>query len=381
MSEQDWSVPETEVLTSIRTLLDEGRDAVVATVVDVEGSAYRRPGAKMLVEEGGEGLGHITAGCLEDEVFELTADVLAAGEPRIETYDLMEDDDDVWGLGVGCNGIIDILLEPLDESYRPAVEAFEAGERVGAITVLAGDAPMGAKAYFRNGSLEVHSEGFPDWLADAVAGPAEQLVADGASDSIDVETADGRAEVFVDGIEPTPDLLVFGSGHDVGPLVELGRKNDFRVTVVGFRGAADLEERFPHADEVIATSPAKVADAIETDPSTYAVVMTHNFIDDRLTVEALLDAGVPYVGLMGPHERFEEMLEEFEAEGRTFDAGELEAVYTPIGLDLGGATPYGIATSIVGEVLAVHNGREPKHLREREGTIHERVEVPEPSTD
>src|SRR6056297_1949731 len=129
MSEQDWSVPETEVLTSIRTLLDEGREAVVATVVDVEGSAYRRPGAKMLVEEGGEGLGHITAGCLEDEVFELTAEVLAAGEPRIETYDLMNDDEDVWGLGVGCNGIIEILLEPLDESYRPAVEAFEAGER------------------------------------------------------------------------------------------------------------------------------------------------------------------------------------------------------------------------------------------------------------
>ena len=381
MSEQDWSVPETEVLTSIRTLLDGGRDAVVATVVDVEGSAYRRPGAKMLVEEDGEGLGHITAGCLEDEVFELTAEVLAAGEPRIETYDLMEDDDDVWGLGVGCNGIIDILLEPLDESYRPAVEAFEAGERVGVITVLGGDAPMGAKAYFRDGSVETESEGFPDWLAGAIADPAEQLVADGASDAIEVETADGSAEVFVDGIEPTPDLLVFGSGHDVGPLVELGRKNDFRVTVVGFRGAADLEERFPHADEVIATSPAGVADAIETDPSTYAVVMTHNFIDDRLTVEALIDAGVPYVGLMGPHERFEEMLEEFEAEGREFDSKELEAVYTPIGLDLGGATPYGIATSIVGEVLAVHHGREPKHLREREGTIHERVEVPEPTTD
>lgn len=388
MSEQEWSVPETEVLTSIRTLLDEGRDAVVATVVAVEGSAYRRPGAKMLVEEGGEGLGHITAGCLEDEVFELTADVLAAGEPRIETYDLMEDDDDVWGLGVGCNGIIDILLEPLDESYRPAVEAFEAGERVGMVTVLSGDAPTGAKAYYRpgdgdgrDGSVEVESDEFPDWLAEAVAEPAAQLTADGASDSIEVE-ADGRsAEVFVDGIEPTPDLLVFGSGHDVSPLVELAKMNDFRVTVVGFRGAADLEERFPHADEVVATSPAQVGEAIETDPSTYAVVMTHNFIDDRLTVEALIDAGVPYVGLMGPHERFEEMLEEFEAEGRSVAQDELERVYTPIGLDLGGATPYGIATSIVGEVLAVHNDRDPKHLREREGTIHERVEVPEPSTD
>ena len=381
MSEQDWSVPETEVLTSIRTLLDEDRDAVVATVVSVEGSAYRRPGAKMLVEEGGEGLGHITAGCLEDEVFELTAEVLDAGEPRIETYDLMEDDDDIWGMGVGCNGIIDILLEPLDEGYRPAVQAFEAGERVGLITVLSGDAPMGAKAYYRGGTLTAESDDFPGWLAEAVEEPAAKLTDDGVSDSITVETDEGTAEVFVDGIEPTPDLLVFGSGHDVAPLVELGRMNDFRVTVVGYRGAADLEERFPHADAVVATSPAKVGDVIEVDPSTYAVVVTHNFIDDRLTVEALIDAEVPYVGLMGPHERFEEMLEEFEAEGRTFTPEQLERVYTPVGLDLGGATPYGIATSIVGEVLAVHNGREPKHLKEREGTIHERVEVPEPSTD
>jgi len=374
-------VPETEVLNSIRTLLDEGRDAVVATVVKVEGSAYRRPGAKMLVEEGGEGLGHITAGCLEDEVHKLTAEVLTEDAPRIETYDLMEDDDDIWGMGVGCNGIIDILLEPLDESYRPAIDAFEAGERVGLITVLSGDAPMGAKAYARGEGVEPASDDFPDWLADAVAEPAARLADDGASDSITIEAEQGTAEVFVDGIEPTPDLLVFGSGHDVSPLVELGRLNDFRVTVVGFRGAAALEERFPHADEVVATSPAKVGDAIEVDPSTYAVVMTHNFIDDRLTVEALLDAGVPYVGVMGPHERFSEMLEEFEAEGRSFSGEQLDRVYTPIGLDLGGATPYGIATSIVGEVLAVHNGREPKHLREREGTIHERVEVPEPSTD
>ena len=381
MSEQDWSVPETEVLTSIRTLLDGDRDAVVATVVDVEGSAYRRPGAKMLVEEGGEGLGHITAGCLEDEVFELTAEVLAAGEPRIETYDLMNDDEDVWGLGVGCNGIIDILLEPLDEGYRPAVDAFESGERAAMVTVLSGDAPLGAKAYYRDGAIEAESDDFPDWLLAAVEDAAERLAADGTSDSIAIETADGSAEVFVDGIEPTPDLYVFGGGHDVAPLVELGKMNDFRVTVVGYRGAADLRERFPHADAVVATSPGKVGDAIEVDPSTYSVVMTHNFIDDRLTVEALVDAGVPYIGLMGPHERFEEMLEEFEAEGRTFDEEALEAVYTPIGLDLGGATPYGIATSIVGEVLAVHNDREPKHLREREGTIHERVEVPDAAMD
>lgn len=377
MTEGDWSIPETDVLASIRDLLDAGRSAVIATVIDVEGSAYRRPGAKMLVEEGGEGLGHITAGCLEDEVFALAADITEAGEPRIETYDLMEDEDDVWGLGVGCNGIIDILLEPLDEGYRPAIEAFEAGHAIGVITAVSGDAPLGAKAYYRNDEVTV-GEGFPEWLADAVAEPAATLVADGGADTVRVETPEGSAEVFIDGIRPAPELVVFGSGHDVGPVVELGKKTDFRVTVVGFRGGVNLEARFPAADAVTATSPTNAGGVIERPDDTYAVVMTHNFIDDRLAMESLIDTNIPYIGLMGPRERFEEMLEEFEAEGRVFAKEDLNPVYTPIGLDLGGGSPYQIATSIVGEVMAVANDREPKHLKDREGPIHDRTTIDTP---
>lgn len=380
MTEGDWSVPETDVLASIRELLDGGRSAVVATVVGVEGSAYRRPGAKMIVEEGGDGLGHITAGCLEDEVFELATEITEAGEPRIETYDLMEDEDDVWGLGVGCNGIIDILLEPLTEAYRPAVEAFDAGEPIGVITALSGDAPLGAKAYYRNGTVEVGAD-FPDWLAEAVTDPAAQLVRDGGADTVHIETTAGAADVFIDGIRPAPNLVIFGSGHDIGPVVELGKKNDYRVTVVAYRGGVDLEDRFPEADTVTSTTPTQAGDVVEFDGDTYAVVMTHNFIDDRLTIEELVSTPAPYIGLMGPRERFDEMLEEFEAEGRTFTDDELAAVYTPIGLDLGGGSPYQIATSIISEILAVANDRDPKHLKEREGPIHDRttVETPEVS--
>jgi xanthine dehydrogenase accessory factor len=169
--------------------------------------------------------------------------------------------------------------------------------------------------------------------------------------------------------------VLFGSGHDVAPVVELAKRNGSQVTVVGYRGAADLEASFPRADETVAASAPQVADAVDLGTASYCVVMTHNFIDDRLTVEALIDAGVPYIGLMGPRERFEEMLEEFEAEGRTFTEAELETVYTPIGLDVGGGSPYQIATSIVAEVLAVANDREPRHLREREDHIHDRVSV------
>jgi xanthine dehydrogenase accessory factor len=378
MTEQHWSVPETEVVQRIRDRLDAGGTAVLATVVGVEGNAYRRPGAKMLLDADGAGVGSITAGCLEEEVAAVADRVRESGRPEVVTYDLMEDDEDVWGLGVGCNGVIDVLLEPLTESYRPAVEAFAAGRDVAVLTVLdgTGDLERGDRAYFRpdDRSLETpDGEDADAWPTGVVADPAAELAERGRSDVVEVDTDDGRLAVFVDGMAAPPDLVVFGTGHDVGPVTELAARSDFRVTVVGFRGGVDLDDRFPDADRTLTTSPGRVGEDLALDDRTCAVVMTHNFVDDRLTVETLLDSPVPYVGLMGPRERFEEMLDDFESEGRTFDESELSSLYTPVGLDLGGGTPYQIAHSIVAEALAVHNGRTPQHLKTREGPIHERV--------
>jgi len=377
MTGSNWSVPETEVVQRIRDRLDADGTDVLATVVDIEGNAYRRPGAKMLLDAGGSGVGSITAGCLEDELIRVADEVRATDEPRLVTYDLMEgDEEDVWGLGVGCNGVIEVLLEPLSETYRPAVEAVFGGRDVAVVTVLDDDGPLseGDRAYYdpASGSLSVPSGARDAWPVGALAGAAGELAERGRADVVRVD--DGPT-LFVDGLASPPELVVFGTGHDVGPVTELATKNDFRVTVVGFRGAVDLAERFPDANRTLTTSPAAVADDLTLDDDTYAVVMTHNFVDDRLTVEALLDSPVPYVGLMGPRERFERMLEEFEAEGRTFTDADLAPLYTPVGLDLGGGSPYQIAQSIVSEALAVSNGRTPRHLQTREGPIHDRINV------
>ncbi|MFB6310312.1 MAG: XdhC family protein [Salinirussus sp.] len=370
----DWSAPESDVLATIRDVLESGDRAVLATIVDVEGSAYRRPGAKMIVREEGGGIGHITAGCLEDEVERLSTEILETGEARIETYDLRpEAEDDVWGLGVGCNGIIDVLLEPLDESYREAIDRYDAGKDVGVLTVLDGDdEAIGARAFYDpvTDSFDP-DQAFPTGILDRLGEVTAELTEAGNADTYDVD----NFSVFVDGIAAPDDLVVVGSGPDAGPIAELGSNVGFRVTVAGFRGASATEERFPDADEVVATSPARLRDSVDFDADTYVVVATHNYVDDRIAIDELLQTDAPYVGLMGPRERFEEMLEDFEAEGRTFSEAELEALYTPVGLDLGSGSPYGIATSIVSEVLAVSNGRDPKHLKDREGRIHDRVEL------
>lgn len=376
MSEDDWSVPESSVLAATRDLLNSDRRGILATVVDVEGSAYRRPGAKMLIPRDGKGVGSITAGCLEDEVLRLAEEVLKEGHPRIETFDLMGDDD-MWGLGVGCNGIIDLLLEPVDEAYAPLLDAYEQNRATAALTVLESGAPdvsTWERAYcYADGSTA--GAQLPDWLQNALREPATKLATEGKADIVEIDRPEGSARVFVDGVSPPPTLVILGSGHDVDPVVEFGAKNDFHTVVVSFRGADASADRFPRADEVLSTSPADICDAVDIDETTYTIVMTHNFIDDRLAVGELLDSPTPYVGLMGPRERFEEMLEEYETEGRTFSESELDRVYTPVGLNLGGGSPYQIAHSIVAEVLAVHNDREPCHLTEREGPIHDRVDL------
>lgn len=374
MRTNDWSVSEPTILETVGSLIESNRDGVLATIVDVEGNAYRRPGAKLLIGRD-EHVGNVTAGCLEDEVASIADEVLEDGKTRIETFDLMEDEEDLWGLGIGCNGIIDMFLEPVDEGYLPAVEAASGGENVALVTILESEElPEYGRAIYRH-STGVTEADLPTWARTAIERSAETLLNDERSRTVRIVDGDRSATVFVDSIVSPPKVAIFGTGPDVKPVVDLAKKSGFDVTVVGFRGAAATEDAFPNADRVLSTSPADVRDIISFDGRTYTVVMTHNFLDDRLTVDELVKTPVPYVGLMGPRNRFEEMMSDFASEGRSFDQRELDRIYTPIGLDLGGGEPYQIAHSIVAEILAVHNDRTPTHLKVREGPIHDRVEV------
>ncbi|WP_122089217.1 XdhC family protein [Halalkalicoccus subterraneus] len=377
MSTSDWSLPETDVFDRIRAALDDDSPAVLATVIAVEGSAYRRPGAKMLLSPDGTGAGSITAGCLEDEVRALATDVLADGTPRVETWDLTGDDD-VWGLGVGCNGVITVLLESLDAAYRPVVDARDASEAIGVVTVVDGetDATVGDRLYYHPDDGFAHDgEPLSRTVLDELDDPTRELVGSGDAETLTIDSADGSIEVYVEGIRPPPELVVFGSGHDIDPVVELSKLVDFRVTVVSFRGGQADAERFSRADTVVSTSPREVGELREWDRDTYAVVMTHNFLDDRFALEQLLETPVPYIGLMGPRKRFEEMREAFAEKGRTFTDAERERIHTPIGLNLGGDAPFQIAFSIVSELLAVAHDRTPRHLTQHEGPIHDRIDL------
>lgn len=380
MTDPDWDLSGTDIHSALIEVVTADRDAVLATVIDVEGSAYRRPGAKMVIEADGTGYGHLTAGCLEEEIRTVATEVLRANQPRVTRYDLMEDDD-IWGMGIGCNGVIDVLLEPINASLAPLVEALSAREPIAALTIIEGKSstgkqlPTGSRAYFQGGSNIFTTDSFPASLLPPLREVSTQLLENNQSSIFALSNEEVEATVFIDGIQPKPRLVVFGSGHDVGPVIDLGKKNGFHVDVVGFRGGIPLESRFPNADSHTITAPAQVGDIFAIDENTYVVIMSHNFVDDRLTLEVLLNTDISYIGLMGPRKRFKEMLDVFESENTSFDEQTLATVYTPVGIDIGGDSPYAIATSIIAEVMAVQHDRNPDHISNRSGPIHDRIDI------
>lgn len=367
----DWSQPGPAVLGRMVDALDAGIAAAVATVAAVDGNAYRRPGAKMLLTDEGTA-GSVTAGCLEAEVESIAAEVRQSGHTRIERFDLTDDEE--WGLGLGCNGVIDLLVEPI-ERFAPLLARYRNGEEgVGVVVIESetGAVSTGDRGYAPDADTTA-IEGFPDWLCDAVAPQASRLLERGEAATTTVTGPDGGdCRVFLDPVVTPPSLYVFGSGIDVNPVAELAIKAGFDVTVVPFRGGRASEEAFPWADRVVSASAPRLRESLTFDTDTYAILMSHNVVDDRLALEALLETPVPYIGLMGPVDRFRGMTDTLESEGRTLTEAERARIYTPIGLSLGGDEPYQIATSVVSELLAVHNGRDPGHLRDRDGPIHNR---------
>jgi xanthine dehydrogenase accessory factor len=361
----DWDRPNAAVLDRARVLLDADRRAVLATLVDVDGSAYRRPGAKRLVDPDGTDAGSLTPGCLSAAARRIAGDVLERGEPRTETFDLGGGES--WGLGTGCDGTVEVLFEPLRADLRDPLAALERGDRCGVLTVLESGSPavdVGDRAMI-DGELTALRGAWPAWLRDRVS----EATPDSGAGTVDVDGPDGAVTVFSDRLVPSPRLVVFGTGGDVEPIVDLATRAGFRVTVVGVRDGGATPERFPAAEAVLSASPGSLVEPVEDGAETYALLATHSAVDDRLALAELLDTAVPYVGVVGSRSRFESLLDALD---RSVTAADRDRLYAPAGLDIGGDSPQQVALSVVSELLAVHNDRTPQHLRGRSGPIHDR---------
>jgi xanthine dehydrogenase accessory factor len=358
-----------------------GRPCALATVVEVLGSAYRRPGARMLVTDDGQMTGAISGGCLEGDARQRARRAIFQGEPALVTYDTRDEDDPRHGLGPGCQGVVRILLEPLN--FQDADNPLEilrsfAQYPIPAVlaTVFETDA-RGPKAAVGQRLLLTETgvvRGAPA-LAAPLAEAAYATLTQGQSRVLDLDTAAGPVRALLEVLTPPLRLVVYGAGNDAQPLVHLGASLGWHITVVDGRPNLATPARFPEAAAVCVV-PVRELETQEPDPLAYHVLLSHNYAYDLAALQTLLGSPAPYIGLLGPRLKAQRLLDELDTAPANLVEQLRERLHSPIGLDLGSETPEEIALCIVAEIQAQRSGRQAQSLRQRAGTVHAPLVAP-----
>jgi xanthine/CO dehydrogenase XdhC/CoxF family maturation factor len=333
----------------------------------------------MLVTEDGQLTGAISGGCLEGDARRRAFQAIQRRRPTVVIYDTTDEDDVRHGMGQGCQGIIHILLEPLDfadlsnplELLRTCADQHQPGVLATVFSLPTSDqAQLGARLLFTaqgetQGALPVAPE-----LAAAIQADAREVLRTGRSNTLDYQDNLGPVRVFLEVLKPALRLTIYGAGNDVQPLVRLAASLGWRVRVVDGRPAQAAAARFPEAESVQVVPLAEVT--AEPEQADYALLMTHNYFYDLAVLRQLLPTATPYIGLLGPRKKADKLLEELRPEGLTADTTLNGRLHSPVGLNIGAETPEEIALSIVAEIQAVQARRPAGFLRDTTGSIHNR---------
>ncbi|MBV9389207.1 MAG: XdhC family protein [Chroococcidiopsidaceae cyanobacterium CP_BM_ER_R8_30] len=368
-----------DILKTFEQIKRSRAKAALATVVKTRGSVYRRPGARMLITEAGQMVGAISGGCLESDIVERAQPLmLHNGEPIIIEYDTNDSNELVWGLGMGCNGTVQVLIESLHcDSAQSQLEFIAECFRYHQPGVIATVFDIkGEVASNIASTLYLHSNGTMTskirdrQLMACLQEDAYRVLTEGKTRVISYSLDKGAADVLIEVIRPPIPLLVFGAGYDAVPVVQLAKQMGWHVTVVDRRTAYATRDRFPHADEIIICHPEELLTKLNLNSQMVAVVLTHNYLSDTALLQTLLPSPIRYLGLLGPKRRTQKLLEDLHTEGFIPSEHQLLRLFAPVGLDIGAETAEEIALSIVAEIQAVLAQRSGNHLRERPGFIH-----------
>ncbi len=352
--------------------------AALATVVRVEGSSYRRTGARMLVMDDGIWVGGISGGCLEGDALKRARLAIAKSVASLITYDTTEDDAHQIGVGLGCNGVIDVLFTPLDfsnknnpvEILKACIEASRQTQILVTITGVGGNwnsIQAGQVIHFSGAeSLEIFNDKkFEKELLEKVEQQAEKS----KSSPYDFQLEDGKKiSAFIEILLPEIHLVLMGHQYDVYPLARLAKEMGWRVTIVS--NPLKVNTTIVKAiDQILAENQFG---EIFFDNYTAIILMSHDYQTDKRNLHKALETATPYIAMLGPKVRSEKIFQELEEEDSPLSEKDVKRIYSPAGLDIGALTPEEIALSLIAEIRAVFSEREGGFLRLRETTIHER---------
>lgn len=300
------------------------RKAALATVVGLTGSGYRRPGARMYITDDGQWIGAISGGCLEGDALRKAREVMQSRQARLVTYDTTDPEGENFGIGLGCNGVLDVLIQAIDPN-DPA-NPLETLDRV-----MQERRPLTFETPLPN-----------------------------------------EAGVFVEELKPDIQLLVFGGGYDAVPLVQLAKQIGWRVVVTDDCVAHLQPRRFGVADEMLAVQRDDIRRQLPIDGFSAAVLISHNFKYDKAVLRELLQTDIRYIGLLGPKKRGDALLDEV---ADLVSPQDEKRLFWPVGLDVGADNPQEIALSILAEIQAVFRKATAQPLKFKNAPIHQPVQA------
>lgn len=352
--------------------------AALATVVKIAGSAYRKTGARLLIRNDGSTVGTISGGCLEADVVGKAKKLLGGDRSELAVFDMTGSDDDLWGYGQGCNGVVSVFVEPLDavrisRGLQFIKRSHEERTRGVIATVIRVEGEL---------KITVGSRLFlgPDGTEETIRHPvvsaaiveeAEKVLAAGISTTGELRFTDGTAEVFFEAVTPPLALILAGAGSNSVPLVRMAAQLGWQITVADHRAALARRDRFPEAREVLVCRPEELSTHLRPDDLTAAVIMTHQFHTDLALLRSLLSNELPrYVGLLGHTARRDLLFQKLEEDGFSMPPNRRSRVFGPVGLDLGAESPDEIALAIIAEIQIVFSGHSGGFMKNRPSPHH-----------
>ncbi len=369
-----------EVLTDLLAAYRSGKPVAMATVVRTWKSAPRPAGAAMLVTSDQEAVGSVSGGCVEGALFDVGLEILADGQSRYHKYGIS--DDEAFGVGLTCGGIIEVFAERVDAHSWPELEAvaasIEAEEPVAIATIVRAPEDAAPEVAARVGKhLIVRPTGTEGTLGtarldDTVREDVLGLLAAGTTGFLHYGAEGERLgeglDVFVASYAPPAQMFVFGAIDFSAALVRIGKVLGYRVTVCDARPIFATTKRFPEADEVVVDWPHRWLEKQEVDQRTVIAVLTHDPKFDVPALKVALASKAGYIGAMGSRRTHENRLERLREAGVTEE--ELKRLHSPIGIDLGARTPEETAISIAAEIVQARWGGTGRHLTDTDGPIH-----------
>lgn len=360
--------------------------AVLATVVQTSGSVYRRPGARMLLTEDGQMVSAISGGCLEADILERSRSLLSkGGDPILVRYDTTSSEDIVFGFGLGCNGIVDVLIESLGDAAAVRQlsliqDCLNTQQTVAIATVFSVEnvpnVRVGDRVILKSDTTMINQISNTN-VAHRIAADLNKTLIEKQTRIQSYALSCGHINVLLEIIRPPVPLLIFGAGYDAIPVVQFAKQLGWHVTVIDHRPEYLTQNRFPYADRLLCCKP----DQPETynhllTPQTVAVIMTHRYLSDLALLKTLVPSRLRYLGVLGPKRRMQQLWQDLTGHGVIPTSEQSQRLYNPVGLDIGAETPEEIALSIVAEIQAVIGGRSAGFLRDRIGSIHSPSQPP-----